>query len=354
AYVPPKSLRRMERFTQFAVVSSMMLLEDAGLEITDDNAERVGCIIGCGLGGLEALERSHTTLMKSGPRRVSPFMIPTLISNMAPGMASIFTKVKGPNLVTTSACASGTHGVGTAFSEIKLGRADAVITGGVESTVTPMGVGGFNALKALSTRNDEPELASRPFDRDRDGFVMGEGCGLLMLESLEHAQNRGAKIYAEVVGYGASGDAYHMTAPDENGAGMSSAMRMAIREAGVTPQDIDHINAHATSTELNDTCETRAIKSVFGDQAYNIPITANKSMIGHLLGAAGGAESVFSVLTLHTGKIPGTVNLDNPGEGCDLDYMADGSRDQQVEYVLSNSFGFGGTNACLVFKRFSQ
>ncbi|MBG0777127.1 MAG: beta-ketoacyl-ACP synthase II [Desulfovibrionaceae bacterium] len=352
--VPFKAAKRMDRFCQLAVAAGNLLFEHTGWTIPEDEEERVGCILGCGLGGLQTIETYHAKLLEQGPKRVSPFMIPVLISNMAPGQIAIFSKARGPNLVTTSACASGTHGIGTAYSEIRLGRADAMITGGVEATITPLAVAGFNALKALSTRNDDPAHASRPFDRDRDGFVIGEGCGLLLLESLDHAKARGATILAEVVGYGASSDAYHMTAPPEDGRGMALAMRAALREAGVAPEAVEHINAHATSTELNDSCETKAIKAVFGDHARKLAITANKSMIGHLLGAAGGVEAVFSVLSLSRGVLPGTINLDNPGEGCDLDYMADGSRERQVEYVLSNSFGFGGTNGCLLFKRYQD
>jgi 3-oxoacyl-[acyl-carrier-protein] synthase II len=259
----------------------------------------------------------------------------------------------GPNICTTTACASGTHGIGTAYTDIAMGRVDAMICGGSESTISPLAVAGFNAMKALSVRNDEPELASRPFDKDRTGFIMGEGCGLLLLESLEHARARGANILAEVVGYGASGDAFHMTAPPEDGAGMAYAMSAAIREAKVDPSEIDHINAHGTSTYLNDLCETRAIKKVFGDHAYNIKICANKSQMGHLLGAAGGVEAVFAVKTLAEGIIPGTMNRETPDPECDLDVSADGPREIQAEYALSNSFGFGGTNACVLFKRFT-
>ena len=353
-YVPKKQIQRMDRFNCYAVGTAKMLLAHAGLEIDERNASQVGIVLGCGLGGLETIEEFHTRLMKRGPGRVSPFYIPKLISNIAAGQIAIYTQAKGPNMVTTSACASGVHSVGYAYSDIKLGRAEAMICGGVESTITPMAVSGFNAMKALSTRNDDPERASRPFDRDRDGFVIAEGSGFLLLESLEQAIERGAKIYAEVRGFGASADAYHITAPDESGAGMAQAMRSALREAELPPQDLEHINAHGTSTPWNDLCETRAIKSVFGDRATRMPITANKSMIGHMLGAAGGIESVFSVMTIDQGVIPGTVNLENPGPECDLDYVAEGSRQQQVNSVLCNSFGFGGTNACILFKRFTD
>lgn len=351
--IPMKSARRMDRFVQFAVVAGKMLMEDAGLTITEENAHRVGCLLGVGLGGLSTIEVFHTKLMEAGPNKISPFMIPMLISNMAPGQVSIDCGVKGPNVVMTSACASALHAIGYAFSEILLGRCDAAITGGVEATITPMGVSGFTALKALSAgRNDEPTKASRPFDKDRDGFVIGEGAGMMMLESLDSALARGAKIYGEIVGFGASGDAYHMTAPHEDGIGMAQAMRAAIDEAGITPEQVGHINAHATSTHLNDLCETKAIKRVFGDHAYKIAITANKSMTGHLLGAAGGIESVFTIMTLHNGVIPGTINRETPDPECDLDYTTEGSIKKQVQYALCNSFGFGGTNASILYKRY--
>jgi 3-oxoacyl-[acyl-carrier-protein] synthase II len=349
--LPHKLAKRLEPFCSWAMICADKALKTAAYEIPKGREHRIGCILGCGLGGLQTIEDSVQKLVLQGPKRISPFTIPTLISNMAPGMVSIFTRCKGPNLITTSACASGTHAIGTAFSEIQLGRADLMLTGGVESVLTPLAVSAFNALKALSVRNDEPERASRPFDRDRDGFVMGEGCGMLLLESLEHAQARGAKIHAEIVGFGSSADAFHMTAPPEDGEGMVLAMQAALDEAGVPPEAVDSINAHATSTPLNDICETRAIKRVFKEHAPKLLITANKSMIGHLLGAAGGVEGVFSVMTLSEGVVPGTINLDNPDEGCDLNYMADGSVKREVGYVLSNSFGFGGTNACILFKR---
>jgi len=352
--VAAKQAKRMDRFTQYAVASSLMLMKDAGWEIPEAEAGRVGVVIGCGLGGLDTLEFYHKVLMERGPSRISPFFIPVMIANMAAGQVSIFTGAKGPNLATTSACASGMHGVGYAFSDIKLGRADAMICGGVESTITPLAVSGFNALKALSTRNDDYAHASRPFDKDRDGFVMGEGCGLLLLESLEHAKARGAKIYAEVAGFGASGDAFHMTAPPEDGSGMALAMRAALTDAEMAPEELEHINAHGTSTYLNDSCETKAIKDVFGEHAKNIPITGNKSMIGHCLGAAGGIESVFSVKTIADGVIPPTINYQTPDPGCDLDYCPNTARKAPVKSALSNSFGFGGTNACVLYKKFEE
>ncbi len=354
-FMPAKQVRRMDRFTQFAVASAQMLLKDAGYEVTDANAYDTAVILGIGLGGLHTLETYHAKLLEHGPSKISPFMIPMLISNMGPGQISIFTGAKGPNIVTTTACASAIHAMGTAFSEILLGRVKAVISGGVEATVTPLGVAGFTALKALSTQNnDEPTTASRPFDAKRDGFVIGEGAGLLLLETLESAQERGAKIYAEMVGYGASGDAYHMTAPCDNGEGMARAMQNALREAAIDPAAIGHINAHATSTMLNDSIETKAIKLVFGDHARKIKISATKSMTGHLLGAAGGIESVFTALALHDEMLPGTINLENPDPACDLDYMADGSKNIACEYAMCNSFGFGGTNASLILKKWDK
>ena len=353
AYINPKAARRMEKFTQYAVACSKMLMDQAAWTIPPEEAHRAGVIIGVGLGGLEGIETQHKKLTDAGPGRITPFFIPTIIANMAAGMVSIEHGARGANICTTTACASGTHAVGCAFSEIKLGRNDVMICGGAESTITPLAFAGFNAMKALSTRNDDPEHASRPFDKERDGFVMGEGCGLLLLESLTHAQKRGAKILAEVVGFGASGDAYHMTAPPEDGAGAALAMQKALEEGQVDPSEVDHINAHGTSTYLNDLCETRAIKSVFGVQASRIAICGNKGQIGHLLGAAGGVEAVFSVMALSTGVIPGTVNQLCPDPECDLDYGASGARTRQANYALSNSFGFGGTNACMLFKRFA-
>ena len=353
--IPMKQARRMDRFVQLGVAASIMLVKNAGLEITPANAHRIGVILGVGLGGLDTIEVFHSRLMDAGPGRISPFMIPMLISNMAPGQAAIFTGAKGANMVLTSACASGTHAIGYACSEIMLGRQDAIITGGVESTVTAMGVSGFTALKALcSSSNDAPEKASRPFDKNRDGFVMGEGAGLMMVESLDHAKARGATILAEVVGFSATCDAYHMTAPREDAEGMISSMRNALADAGVEPSAVTHINAHGTSTQLNDAAETRAIRTVFGDHADKIAICANKSQMGHLLGAAGGVEGVFCVQTLHTGIVPGTINCETPDPECDLNYMTGGPKKLDPEYVLSNSFGFGGTNGSVLFKKYSE
>lgn len=353
AWVSVKEARRMDRFVQIAVAAGKQLMDDCGLEMTGATAPEVGVLLGCGLGGLGTIEDFHGKLVQAGPRRVSPFYIPMLISNMASGQISIHTGAKGPNLVTTSACASGSHAIGCAFSDIKLGRIKACITGGVESTITAMAVSGFNAMKALTTRNAEPQKASRPFDADRSGFVIGEGAGLLMLEELEHAKARGARIYAEVIGYGASGDAFHMAAPEESGQGMAQAMRSALRDAEIAAEQISFVNAHGTSTKLNDKTETTALKTVFGGHAYKMPITANKSMIGHLLGAAGGAEAVFTAMSLFTGVVPVTINQDTPDPECDLDYTPGESRKMDLEYGISNSFGFGGTNASIILRRFS-
>lgn len=351
-YMSAKQAKRMDRFTQFAVAASKMLLENASLEVRDEVADDLGVILGVGLGGLKTIETWHTKLLEAGPNKISPFMIPTLISNMAPGQISIFTGAKGPNVVTTTACASGIHAIGTAFSEILLGRSERIISGGVEATITPLGVSGFTALKALSTHyNDEPQKASRPFDAKRDGFVIGEGAGLLLVEDLEAAKKRGAKIYAEIVGYGASGDAYHMTAPLETGEGMAKSMTRALKDANLPKESIEYINAHATSTQLNDSTETKAMKMAFGDHAKNLRISATKSMTGHLLGAAGGIESVFTALALHDNMLPGTINLEYPAPQCDLNYLADGTENRECEYAMCNSFGFGGTNASIIFRK---
>lgn len=350
-----KSARRMDRFVQLAVSAGTMLMEDSGFKIDASNATRIGVMLGVGLGGLHTIEVFHSKLVTSGPSKVSPFMIPMLISNMAPAQLAISTGAKGPNIVLTSACASGTHALSVSYDSIVLGRCDACITGGVETTITPMGISGFTSMKALSTKyNDTPEKASRPFDKDRDGFVMGEGAGLVMLESLEHAKERGAKIYAELIGVGASDDAYHMTAPREDAEGMISCMRRAVEDAGVPFEEIDHINPHATSTHLGDIAETKAIKEVFGKHAKDIAISATKSQIGHLLGAAGGVEALFAIMALYTGIVPGTINCDNPDPECDLNYMRDGAKKLSPRYALSNSFGFGGTNGSVLFKKYEE
>ena len=351
--ISPKQTRHMDRFVQFGASAALELMRHSRYKVDESNAERIGVMVGVGLGGLHTIEQFHTKLMTAGPNRVSPFMIPMLISNMAPGYIAILTGCKGANMAITSACASSTHAISSAFSEILLGRYDAMITGGIESTISPMGVSGFTAMKALcADHNDDPEHSSRPFDKNRSGFVMGEGAGLLLLESLDSALRRGADIYAEIVGIGASADAHHMTAPEASGSGMAAAMRRALEDAGVAPDEVDHINAHGTSTHLNDLCETIAIKKVFGKHAYDIPITANKSQVGHLLGAAGGVEAIFSVLSLHTGMIPGIINYETPDPECDLAYVTGGPRQANPNYVLSNSFGFGGTNGSILFKKY--
>ena len=352
-YMTAKQAKHMDRFTQFAMACQKMLLNDAAFSIDESNAYDVAVILGVGLGGLRTIETFHSKLLQSGPNKISPFMIPMLISNMGPGQIAMACQARGTNYVTTSACASGIHALGSAFGEILLGRAKAVITGGCEATITPLGVAGFTALKALSSHyNDTPSLASRPFEKNRDGFVIGEGAGLLLLEELEHAKARGAKIYAEVAGYGASCDAHHMTAPLDTGVGMARAMQNALTDAGLSPEAVVHINAHATSTMLNDSTETKAMKLVFGQHADKLKISATKSMTGHLLGAAGGIESVFTALALKTETLPGTINLKEPSPDCDLNYLADGSCACACEYAMCNSFGFGGTNASIIFKRY--
>jgi 3-oxoacyl-[acyl-carrier-protein] synthase II len=351
-FMAKKEAKRLESFIAYAIAATRMAIEDSGLVIDDSNSNRVGVLTGCGLGGLNMLEITANTVDVKGPNRVSPFFIPMLIGNMAPGMISIIFGAKGPNSSVATACAAGSHAVGDAYEIIKFGRADAMITGGVESVVTRTCIAGFGAMKALSTRNEDPEKASRPFDRDRDGFVVGEGSGIMILESLDHALERGAKIYAEVVGYGMSGDGYHMTAPPPNGEGAARCMQSALEDAGIQPEQIDYINAHGTSTPLNDLYETRAIKLAFGEAAYKVAISSTKSMTGHLLGGAGGVETVVSALTIQDGIVPPTINFENPGKECDLDYVPNTARKMEVTYAMSNSFGFGGTNASLILKKY--
>lgn len=351
-FLPKKEARRTEFFIAYAVAAARMAVEDAALVIDSRNQDRIGVLTGCGLGGLHYLEKTALAVKERGPRRVSPFFIPMMIGNMAPGMISIHLGAKGPNASVATACAAGTHAVGDSYKLIKSGAADAMITGGVESVITPTCIAGFNALKALSTKNDTPEKASRPYDRDRDGFVVGEGSGLIILESLDGALERGAKIYAEICGYGMSGDGYHMTAPSPDGDGAARCMQAALDDAGLSAKDIDYINGHGTSTQLNDLTETLAIKSVFREYAPGIPISSTKSMTGHLLGGAGGVETVFTALTLQHDLIPPTINLDHPSEDCDLDYVPHVARKQTVEIAMTNSFGFGGTNASLVLKKY--
>jgi 3-oxoacyl-[acyl-carrier-protein] synthase II len=349
-FLPKKDAKRTETFIAFAVAGARMAIENARLTIDKKNAPRIGVITGCGLGGLQMLESTAHTVQQKGPKRCSPFFIPRLIGNMAPGMISIHLGAKGPNISVATACAAGAHAVGDACNTIKRGQADAMITGGVESVITPTCVAGFNAMKALSTRNDDPQKASRPFDRDRDGFVIGEGAGMLVLEEREHALERGAPILAEMVGYGQSGDGFHMTSPSPDGDGMIRCMQAAIQDAAITTDAIGYINAHGTSTPLNDLYETRAIKQVLGDAAGSVPISSTKSMTGHLLGGAGGIEAAFTVLAVKNGIIPPTINLENPGEECDLDYVPNTARRADITYAMSNSFGFGGTNASLIVK----
>jgi 3-oxoacyl-[acyl-carrier-protein] synthase II len=350
-YIEPKEIKKMDRFIHFAIAASQMAMDDSGLKITQENAGRTGVIVSAGMGGLPAIERVHDAYRDKGYRRITPFFIPMTIINEAAGIVSMRFGAKGPNLSIVSACATGTHSIGEAFKTIQRGDADAMIAGGAESCICPLGVGGFNAMKALSTRNDEPQRASRPFDSERDGFIMGEGSGVVVLEDLEHAVKRGARIYVEIAGYGASGDAYHITAPAPNGEGAARCMKMAINDAGIAPADMGYINAHGTSTKFGDELETMAIKTVFGDHAYKISVSSTKSMTGHLLGAAGGVEAVISVLALDRGILPPTINLENPDPECDLDYIPHIARKAQVDVAMSNSFGFGGTNACLVFRR---
>jgi 3-oxoacyl-[acyl-carrier-protein] synthase II len=351
-FLPKKDAKRTEKFIAYAVAGARMAVENARLTIDNSNGPRIGVITGCGLGGLEMLETTARTVQEKGPKRCSPFFIPRLIGNMAPGMISIHLGAKGPNISVATACAAGAHAIGDACNTILRGQADAMITGGVESVITPTCIAGFNAMKALSTRNDDPQKASRPFDRDRDGFIVGEGAGILILEDLEHALARGATILAEMAGYGQSGDGYHMTSPSPDGDGMIRCMQAAIDSAGISAGAIDYINAHGTSTPLNDLYETRAIKKVLGENAAKVPVSSTKSMTGHLLGGAGGIETAFTVLALKNGIIPPTINLENPDDECDLDYVPKVARKADITYAMSNSFGFGGTNASLVVKRY--
>ena len=353
-YIEKKEARRMGAFTHYAIVASDEAIKDSGLEIDDSNADMVGTYISSGIGDFWAIEREHEKLLAQGPDRISPFFIPSAIVNLAAGQVSIRHGAKGPNTATATACAAGAHAIGDSFRIIERGDADVMICGGAESAITPMSVAGFAAMRALSTRNNEPQKASRPFDAERDGFVIGEGAGIVILEELEFAKKRGAKIYAELVGYGMSGDAFHITAPDETGSGPMRVMQKAIKDAGISPEQIGYINAHGTSTPYNDKFETLAIKKTFGEHAYKLAVSSTKSMTGHALGAAGGIEGVFSALTLHKNVLPPTINYEFPDPDCDLDYIANEARNEEVEFVLSNSFGFGGTNACLIFKRFDE
>lgn len=350
-FVDKKEIKKMDLFIQYALAASHYAMEDSGLVINDENAERVGVLVGAGLGGLPTIERYHQAYLDGGFKKISPFFIPMLIINLAPGQISIKYGAKGPNLSAVSACATSTHSIGEAYHIIKRGDADAMIAGGTESVVTPLGIGGFAAMKALSDRNDDPAAASRPFDKNRDGFIMGEGAGIVILEEYESARARGAKIYAELVGYGLSGDAYHLTAPTPGGEGGARSMKMALNNAGIAPEQVSYINAHGTSTPMGDLYETMAIKSVFGAHAKKMMVSSTKSMTGHLLGAAGGIEAVYTLMAMDKSVVPPTINYTDPDPECDLDYVPNTARDAKLEYAMSNNFGFGGTNATLLFKK---
>ncbi len=353
-FIEKKEIKKMDLFIQYAMAAAKMAMDESGLPITPENEDLVGVIVGVGIAGLSSIEEYHKVFLETRLKRVSPFFIPKLIANLAPGQISIRYGAKGINYTPTSACSSGAHAIGEAFRLIRLGEQDAVIAGGSEAALTPLGLGGFIALKAVSSRNDEPERASRPFDRNRDGFVMAEGAGILVLEELEQAKKRGAKIYAEMIGYGANADAHHMTAPSPEGEGAMRCMRLALRSGNIDPLEVDYINAHGTSTPYNDATETLAIKRVFGEHAARLAVSSTKSMTGHLLGAAGGVEGVFSALTLHHQHIPPTINYEEPDPECDLDYVPNTARRANIRVALSNSFGFGGTNACLAFRRWTE
>ncbi|MGE0040186.1 MAG: beta-ketoacyl-ACP synthase II [Vicinamibacterales bacterium] len=353
-FIEKKELKKMDIFIQFAIAAAQFAMDDSGLQVTPENAPRVGVFIASGIGGFTTIEREHKALIEGGPRKISPFFIPSAIINLAAGQVSIRFGAKGPNSATCTACTASAHAVGDAFEIIKRGAADAMIAGGSEAAICAMGVGGFAALRALSTRNDDPDHASRPFDKDRDGFVLGEGAGVVVLEELELAKRRGAPIYAEMVGYGMSADAFHMTAPSEDGDGAYRVMSAALESAGVTPDAVDYINAHGTSTPHNDRIETHAIKRTFGEHAHRLAVSSTKSMTGHLLGAAGGLEAGITALAVHQQRVPPTINLVEPDEGLDLDYVPEGARDLPIRYALSNSFGFGGTNGALLFKRYDD
>jgi 3-oxoacyl-[acyl-carrier-protein] synthase II len=353
-YIQPKEVKKMDLFIQYAVAAAQIAVNDAGLDMGREDSERVGVVVGTGLGGLPTIEKYHSVLLERGPGRITPFFIPMLIANEAPGHIAIQHGFKGPNLCIVTACATGAHSIGEACRIIQYGDADVMVAGGSEANLTPLTVGGFNAMKALSTRNDDPQRASRPFERDRDGFVVAEGSGIVILEELEHAKKRGAKIYAEMAGYGYNGDAYHITAPCPDGDGFIRCIRMALKDAQLSPDDVDYINAHGTSTKLNDYVETLSIKVVFQGKAYRIPVSSTKSMTGHLLGAAGAIEAIFSVLSIRDQVCPPTINYENPDPECDLDYVPNTARNHTINVVISNAFGFGGTNSALVFRRFTE
>ncbi|MBA3005684.1 MAG: beta-ketoacyl-ACP synthase II [Proteobacteria bacterium] len=353
-FIEKKLAKHLDLFVQYAIAAARMAFEDSGAIIDGSNCQRVGVITGCGMGGLPTIEQNHLSCLERGSKRISPFFIPMAIPNMPSGHISMQLGAKGPNLALSTACAAGTHAVGEAYRSIVYGSCDMVITGGTESVICPLGVGGFSSMKALSTRNDAPEQASRPFDKDRDGFVMSEGSGMLIIEELEHALKRGATIYAEITGYGASSDAYHIAAPPENGEGAARCMRIALADAGLSPEDIDYINAHGTSTPLNDRCETQAIKTVFGDHARKLAISSTKSMTGHMLGAAGGIEAAFTALSIREQIAPPTMNLKEASPECDLDYVPNQARKMEIRAAVSNSFGFGGTNGVIVMQRYND
>jgi 3-oxoacyl-[acyl-carrier-protein] synthase II len=353
-FIEIKEQKKMDRFIHMGIAASVMAVEDSGIKITEHNAERVGTIVGAGMGGLPAIERYSKILYERGYKKVSPFFIPMTIINLTAGQISIRFGAKGPNSAVATACASGTHAIGDSFQIIKRGDADVMITGGSESVITPLGIAGFDVMKALSRKNSEPEKASRPFDRDRDGFIMGEGAGIMVIEELEHALKRGAKIYAEILGYGLNADAYHITSPSPDGEGAARCMDSALKDAGIRPEEVHYINAHGTSTKYGDEIETVAIKKVYGEHAYKIAVSSTKSMTGHLLGAAGGVEGVVCVLSIFNQIAPPTINLENPDTGCDLDYVPNKARHVDINVAMSNSFGFGGTNACIVFRRYTE
>ncbi len=353
-YIDKKEIKKMDTFIHYAIGASIMALDNSGLQISENNSHRIGVIIGCGMGGLSAIEHYHKVLLDKGPRRVSPFFVPMIITNLAAGQVSMYLGARGPNSCTTTACAAASHAIGDAFKIIQRGDADGMITGGTEAVITPLAVAGFSSLRALSTRNEDPKRASRPFDKNRDGFVMGEGAGILILEELETAKKRGARIYAEIVGYGMSGDAYHMTMPDPEARGVVRCIKMALADAGLRPEEVEYINAHGTSTPYNDKHETLAIKQVFGEHAYKLAVSSTKSMTGHLLGAAGGIEGIFTVLSIYHSILPPTINYETPDPECDLDYVPLYARNCKVRVALSNSFGFGGTNATLAFKAYEE
>jgi len=350
-YMAKKELKKMDLFIQYALAAADEAMQDSGLQITEENAERVGVLVGAGLGGLPAIEKYHQAMLEGGYKKISPFFIPMLIINLAPGQISMKYGAKGPNVSSVSACATGTHSIGDAYHMIARGDADAMIAGGAESTITALGIGGFNVMRALSTRNDDPQASSRPFEKNRDGFVMAEGAGLLILEEYEAAKARGAKIYGELCGYGLTADAHHLTAPAPGGEGASRCMKMAMKNAGVTEEEVDYINAHGTSTPFNDLYETMAIKTTLGDHAYKTMVSSTKSMTGHALGAAGGLEAVFALLAMDRGAVPPTINYQEPDPECDLDYVPNEARQAEVKVAMSNSFGFGGTNATLLFRK---